>query len=53
LNVPGGQPSLQRLAALAAHPPRQQSLDANVFVEIGPFDRVAVAQKPLILTLWQ
>ena len=36
-------------AALAAETARQQSLDADVFVKIGPFHRVAVAQEPPIL----
>ncbi len=37
------KPSFQRLATFAAHAAGEQAFDADVFVEIGPFDGVTVA----------
>ena len=45
LQYPRCQPALKRLLALAAASSGQQTFDADVLVEIGPLDSVAVAEQ--------
>ena len=49
--APRCRPALQRLATFVAETACQYPLDADVFVEVGPFHRVTVAQKPVVLPL--